>query len=63
MSFRDHSYYITTGAFSPLRTKRTTDVTGWIDTLQTLGFYPTKSDAKAVLEIIEKYELTSWDTR
>ena len=63
MSFRDHSYYITTGTFSPLRTKSTTDVKGWVDTLQELGFYPTKADAKAVLLIIEQYELTAWDSR
>ena len=63
MSFRDHSYYITTGAFSPLRTKSTTDVKGWVGTLQTLGFYPTTADAKAVLLLIEQYELSSWDTR
>lgn len=63
MSFRDHSYYITTGTFSPLRTKSTTDVNGWVTTLQELGFYPTTADAKAVLTIIEQYELTAWDSR
>lgn len=63
MSFRDHSYYITTGTFSPLRTKSTTDVNGWVDTLQSLGFYPTAADAKAVLSLIEQYELVAWDSR
>ena len=62
VSFRDHSLFITTGAFAKLKTLKSTDFKAWAKGLQTLG-YPSTNDhlADELIAIIEKYTLYQLD--
>ncbi|MCB9286433.1 MAG: glucosaminidase domain-containing protein [Lewinellaceae bacterium] len=62
-SFRDHSFYITTGAFAPLRQLSDTDYKGWAEALEKAGFSPQKNLARQLIRVIEKYRLAEMDKR
>jgi hypothetical protein len=61
MSFRDHSYYLTTGTFSPMREVSVNDLKGWIKGLQQLGFYRSNAEAKQMEKLIDEFSLQTWD--
>jgi flagellum-specific peptidoglycan hydrolase FlgJ len=61
-SYRDHSIYVSSGAFSKLHGLGDADYKGWAEGLQRLGF-PSKSDnlAHDLIDIIETYGLDKLD--
>ncbi|MBV6426574.1 MAG: hypothetical protein KIPDCIKN_01087 [Haliscomenobacter sp.] len=61
MSFRDHSLYLTTGKFSPMRNYRGKKFTDWAKALELNGFSPAPDYANQVLEVIRTYDLAQWD--
>ena len=56
-SFRDHSLYITTGAFSKLRTLPSDDYKAWAKALERNNFSDEPKLAKQLIQLIEDYEL------
>ncbi|MCB0580888.1 MAG: glucosaminidase domain-containing protein [Phaeodactylibacter sp.] len=56
-SFRDHSFYITTGPFAPLRQLPDTDYKGWAGALEKAGFSGEKNLARQLVGVIETYGL------
>lgn len=60
-SFRDHSFYVTTGAFSHLRSLSDTDCRGWADALEKGGFSQEKGLARQLAKVIEDYGLQELD--
>ena len=60
-SFRDHSLYITTGAFTALTKHSSTDYKSWANGLEANGFLKEPELAKQLIRTIEKYELYRLD--
>lgn len=56
-SFRDHSFYITTGPYSDLKSLSTDDIRGWAAALQDKGFSEEPELARQLLEVIRIYGL------
>lgn len=56
-SFRDHSFYITTGAYSSLRGLDRQDLAAWAKALEDQGFSQESGLAKQLLGVIEQHEL------
>lgn len=56
-SFRDHSFYITTGAYSSLRSLDRQDLAAWAQALEDKGFSQEDGLAKQLLGVIEQYGL------
>lgn len=54
-SFRDHSFYITTGAYSSLRGLDRQDLAAWAQALEDKGFSQESGLAKQLLGVIEQY--------
>lgn len=61
MSFRDHSLYLTTGKFSPMRSYRGKGYKEWAKALEVNGYSPASDYANQVLEVIRTYNLAQWD--
>jgi flagellum-specific peptidoglycan hydrolase FlgJ len=61
MSFRDHSYYLTTGKYTPMRQVNVNDIDAWLAGLKDLGFYQSKDEMNKVKLLIEQFELRAWD--
>ena len=62
-SFRDHSFYITTGSFSHLRQLSDTDYKGWADALEKAGFSQEKDLGRQLVKAIQVYGLEKLDRR
>ncbi len=60
-SFRDHSYYITTGRMSNLKELKNENYKAWAKALEKAGFTNDKNYANQLIKAIEKYELTKLD--
>lgn len=60
-SFRDHSFYVTTGSYASLRKIARTDYKAWAKALEKAGFSGEEDLAKQLVKIIEEYELTKLD--
>lgn len=56
-SFRDHSFYVTTGPYSELKTLGVDDIRGWAAALQDKGFSEEPGFAAQLLEVIRVYGL------
>lgn len=56
-SFRDHSFYITTGPYSGLRQLPGEDLKAWAKALEDHGFSKEESYAQQLLSVIETYRL------
>lgn len=56
-SFRDHSFYVTTGSYSDLKTLSADDIRGWAVALQDKGFSEEPELARQILEVIRLYDL------
>ncbi len=61
MSFRDHSYFITTGEFARLRSLGPVDYQAWAAGLERLGFGETPHLAKQLQLVVERFELQEFD--
>lgn len=62
-SFRDHSFFITTGSFAPLRQLSDTDYKGWAEALEKRNFSQEKNLARQLVRVIEMYGLQELDRR
>ncbi len=60
-SFRDHSFYITTGAYGHLRKLPATNYKSWAKALEKAGFAKEKDLAKQLIQLIERYDLHKLD--
>ncbi|MDX1943414.1 MAG: glucosaminidase domain-containing protein [Saprospiraceae bacterium] len=60
-SFRDHSFYITTGSFASLRKLDRTNFKAWANALEKANFSKEKDYAKQLIQVIEQYELSKLD--
>ncbi len=60
-SFRDHSFFVTTGSFSHLRKLSRTDYRAWAKALEKAGFANEEDLAEQLVHIIEQYDLTKLD--
>jgi flagellum-specific peptidoglycan hydrolase FlgJ len=60
-SFRDHSLYITTGKYSPLRALHSSDHKGWAEALEKQRFSNLPNLAKQLMHLIEEYSLKELD--
>ena len=56
-SFRDHSFYITTGSFAHLRQLSDSDYKGWAAALEKAGFSKEKSLGRQLVKVVETYGL------
>lgn len=56
-SFRDHSFFITTGTYSPLQQIPSTDIKGWAEALEQKGFSAEPELARQLLAVIDRYGL------
>jgi flagellum-specific peptidoglycan hydrolase FlgJ len=56
-SFRDHSFFITTGPYSSLRQLSGDDLQAWAKALEDHGFSKEESYAQQLLTVIEQYRL------
>lgn len=62
-SFRDHSFYVTTGSFEQLRQIDRKDYKGWAKGLEKAGFAGQNDLAKQLIKVIETYQLTQLDNQ
>ncbi len=62
-SFRDHSFYVTTGSFEHLRRIRRQDYKGWAKGLEKAGFSEEENLARQLIKLIETYQLTQLDNQ
>lgn len=62
-SFRDHSQYVTTGKFQPLRQFSSTDYQSWAKGLEQLGFSKEPNLSNSLIQIIEQYRLYDLDRK
>ena len=63
-SFRDHSLYLTSGTFAPLRQLSAGDYRAWAQGLEKLGYSDMYSDlASRLIDLIETEELEGFDMR
>lgn len=60
-SFRDHSYYITTGRMSNLKNLKNENYKTWAKALEKANYSNDKKYASQLIKVIEKYELTKLD--
>lgn len=60
-SFRDHSLYVTTGAFSRLAKLGASDHKAWAEGLEKAGYAGTPALAAQLQAVIRQYELTRLD--
>ncbi|MFN7118217.1 MAG: glucosaminidase domain-containing protein [Saprospiraceae bacterium] len=60
-SFRDHSYYITTGRMSNLKTLKNENYKTWAKALEKADFSNDDNYASQLIQVIEKYQLTKLD--
>jgi len=60
-SFRDHSYYITTGRMAELKKLKNTDYKTWAKALENADFSNDEDYAVQLIKVIEKYDLTKLD--
>lgn len=60
-SFRDHSFYLTTGKFAPLRQLSSTDYRAWAKALAEKGFSEADDLAEQLISLIERLELHRLD--
>lgn len=60
-SFRDHSFYITTGAFADLRQLASNDYKAWAKGLEKKEYSNMDDLAEQLIEVIEKYGLQQLD--
>lgn len=60
-SFRDHSFYLTTGDFSNLRKLAPRDYKGWSKALEEKTFAQTDDLAEQLIEVIEQWKLYELD--
>ena len=56
-SFRDHSFYITTGPFAHLRQLSDSDYKGWAAALEKAGFSKEKNLGRQLVKVVETYGL------
>lgn len=56
-SFRDHSFYITTGTYGDLKTLSTNDIRAWAAALEDKGFSDEPELGRQLLEVIRLYDL------
>ncbi len=61
MSFRDHSYFLTTGSRTYLKDLGNTDYAAWAKELEKAGYTPEKNWAKQLTHTIEQYGLAQYD--
>ncbi|MCB9081232.1 MAG: glucosaminidase domain-containing protein [Lewinellaceae bacterium] len=61
MSFRDHSYFLTTGHFSKLRQLGAKNYQAWAKGMEETGYPGEKGYAKQVVKLIRDYKLARWD--
>ncbi|MEO0627411.1 MAG: glucosaminidase domain-containing protein [Bacteroidota bacterium] len=61
-SFRDHSLFITTGRFAQLTTLAANDYQAWARGLQQIGYPGGTNLANELIEVIEEYGLTRYDS-
>ena len=55
--FRDHSFFITTGAYNDLKSLSSSDVQGWAEALEKKKFSEEAGLARQLLEVIRVYDL------
>lgn len=60
-SFRDHSFYLTTGKFSTLRQLDKQDYKAWAKALEEKSYSKNKDLGKQLIEVIEKWKLYELD--
>lgn len=60
-SFRDHSYYITTGRMAELKNLKNADYKTWAKALENSDFSNDEDYGVQLRKVIEKYELTKLD--
>jgi flagellum-specific peptidoglycan hydrolase FlgJ len=60
-SFRDHSFFITTGTFAELRQLDPRDYKGWAKGLEKKAYSKADNFAEQLMEVIEKYSLQELD--
>ncbi len=60
-SFRDHSYYITTGRMAALKKLKDADYKAWAKALEKADFSNDEDFAAQLIMVVEKYELTKLD--
>lgn len=60
-SFRDHSYYITTGRMAALKQLKNSDYKTWAKALENGDFSNDADYAMQLIKVVEKYELTKLD--
>lgn len=64
MSFRDHSLYLTSGRFTPLRDLSAGNYKAWAQGLEKLSYSDIYDDlAERMIQLIEKEELYGYDMR
>ena len=61
MSFRDHSLYLTTGKFTPLRNLKGKPYPDWAAEMEKTGFAPEPDFARTLIQVIEAYQLNQLD--
>ena len=61
LSFRDHSKYITSGRYQPMRQFSKTDYRRWAAGLEELGFNGTPDLARQLIAVIEQHQLFRFD--
>ena len=61
LSFRDHSKYITSGRYQPMRQFSKTDYRRWAAGLEELGFNNTPDLARQLIAVIDQYQLFRFD--
>ncbi|MCB0617855.1 MAG: glucosaminidase domain-containing protein [Saprospiraceae bacterium] len=62
-SFRDHSHFITTGAYESLRLFDSTDYKHWAEGLEELNYSEEPELANTLIELIEYFRLYELDTK
>jgi len=60
-SFRDHSLFLTTGRLAKLTSLGRDDYEAWAKALQKENFYQEKKSDKAIVSIIQQYQLDRYD--
>lgn len=60
-SFRDHSFYVTTGDFAHLRKIDRKDYKAWAKALEKASFSTEKDVAEQLIKVIEAYQLAQLD--
>lgn len=61
-SFEDHSLFLKKPRYQELFTLEITDYKGWAQGLKKCGYATSPTYAKSLIDLIEKYELTQFDT-